>query len=52
MPKKAVRFPDQTNKFFENSLRAEGTTERSGVLVHAGKFMPYPTRTPPLFKIE
>jgi hypothetical protein len=37
-PKKVVRFPDQNNKFFKNSLRAEGITERSGVLVHAGKF--------------
>src|SRR6202050_4913969 len=51
-PKKVVRFPDQKNKFFESSLRAEGITERSGELVHDGKFMPLPPRTPPLFKIE
>src|SRR5271170_1732529 len=51
-PKKVVRFPDQKSRFFENSLRADGITGRSGVLVHAWKFMPYPTRIPPLFRIE
>src|SRR5450759_2743382 len=51
-PKKVVRFPDQKSRFFDNSLRADGITGRSGVLVHAGKFMPYPTRTPPFFRTE
>src|ERR1039457_6765128 len=51
-PNKVVCFPDQKSRFFDNSLRADGITERSGVLVHAGKFIPYPTKTPLFFRTE
>src|SRR5580658_7600701 len=51
-PKKLVRFRVQKSRFFEKSYKTEGITGRAGVLVHAGKFTPYPTRTPPLLRIE
>src|SRR5580658_10595023 len=50
-PKKVVRFPDQKSRFLENSFRTEGITGRAGVLVHAGRFIPYPTKTPPFLSI-
>ena len=51
-PKNVVRFPDQKTRFRENSLSAEGITDRGRAPVHAGRFMPYPTSTPPFLRIE